>query len=91
MPDMVTKVRRVRKQRKGIVVSKSGCKTIVVRVEIRAPHPFYGKVMRKFKKFHVHDEQNVAALGDSVRIMECKPLSHLKRWRLVGVAQDGKG
>ena len=73
----------VRKARKGVVVSKSGNKSIVVLVESRRQHPLYGKVMRQSKRFHVHDEHNTAKVGDAVRIEECRPLSKLKRWRLV--------
>ena len=87
MPENETPKRGVRKQRKGIVVSKSGSKTIVVEVETREPHPFYGKVLSRRKKFHVHDEKNEAAVGRTVRISECRPLSRLKRWRLVEVIQ----
>lgn len=79
--------RGVRKHRRGIVVSKSGDKTIVVEVETREPHPFYGKVMRKHHKFHVHDEKNVAVVGNTVRIVECRPLSRMKRWRLENIVQ----
>ena len=78
--------RHRRKVRAGVVVSKSGDKTIVVQAERRRRHPQYGKVMRHFKKFHVHDERNAAKVGDTVEIVECRPLSRLKRWRLVAVA-----
>ena len=72
-----------RKIRKGVVVSKSGEKTVVVRGETRERHPIYGKVVRRFKKYHVHDEANTAKVGDSVTIMETRPLSATKRWRIV--------
>jgi small subunit ribosomal protein S17 len=85
MPDVVTKKRGVRKERKGVVVKKSGDKSLVVRVERRGPHPFYGKVIRSAKKYHAHDEANLAQVGDAVRIVECRPISRLKRWRLVEV------
>jgi small subunit ribosomal protein S17 len=86
MSDTETKQRRsVRKELKGVVVSKSGNKSLVVRVERRVHHPFYGKVMRLVKKFHVHDEANSAAEGDRVLIVECRPMSRLKRWRLVEI------
>ena len=75
--------RGVRKTRKGVVVSKSGDKTIVVLTERRSAHPLYGKVMRYHHKFHVHDEKNEAGVGDVVRIMETRPISRTKRWRLV--------
>ena len=85
MPEVVTNKRGSRKERKGVVVSKSGDKSVVVRVERRVPHPFYGKVIRQFRKFHVHDEANAAAVGDRVRIVESRPISRLKRWRLLEV------
>ena len=72
-----------RKERKGVVVSHSGDKTIVVRVGRRRRHPRYGKVVQYFRKFHAHDEENRAKVGDQVLIVECRPLSRLKRWRLV--------
>lgn len=85
MADVQTKKRGLRKTRKGRVISRSGDKSIVVLIERREQHPLYGKVIRRFKKFHVHDEQNAAAIGDVVRIVESRPLSRLKRWRLVDV------
>lgn len=75
--------RGVRKTRKGVVVSRGGAKTVVVRVERRYPHPLYGKVMRESKNYHVHDESDKAQVGDKVVIEECRPLSRLKRWRVV--------
>ena len=74
-----------RETRKGKVVSKSGDKTIVVLVERRYHHPIYGKQMVDAKKMHAHDEKNEAAVGDVVEIQECRPLSRMKRWRLVCV------
>jgi small subunit ribosomal protein S17 len=93
MPEVVTKKRGVRKERSGRVVSKSGSKSVVVLVEGRKPHPFYGKVVRDTKKYHVHDEENAAKVGDKVCIVECRPLSRLKRWRLIEVIkpETGKG
>ncbi len=76
-----------RKVRKGTVVSKSGDKSITVRVERRLLHPIYGKVVKTSKKFHAHDEGNVAKVGDTVTIMETRPLSKTKRWRLVSVEE----
>jgi small subunit ribosomal protein S17 len=73
------------KRRRGVVVSKSGSKTIVVRVERRVRHPVYGKVVRQMRKFHAHDERDTAKVGDVVNIAECRPMSRLKRWRLVEV------
>jgi small subunit ribosomal protein S17 len=80
-----TESRGSRKTRKGLVVSRMGNKSIVVQTERRKRHPKYGKVMRLFKKYHVHDEGNEAKVGDQVKIVECRPLSKLKRWRLVTV------
>ena len=79
-----------RKERKGAVVSKSGNKSIVVLVERRSQHPVYGKTMREFKKFHVHDENNDAKIGDLVRIVETRPLSRLKRWRMAEIVEKAK-
>jgi len=75
--------RNNRKVRKGAVVSKSGEKSVVVKSERRERHPVYGKVIKKFKKYHVHDEDNTAAVGDEVTIVETRPLSATKRWRIV--------
>ncbi len=69
----------------GRVVSAKMDKTIVVEVERRFPHPLYEKVVTKRKKFYAHDERNEAREGDIVRIVECRPLSRLKRWRLVEI------
>ncbi len=74
-----------RKVRKGIVVSKSGDKSIIVRAERRMLHPIYGKVVKTFKKYHTHDEDNKAKIGDAVTIMETRPLSRTKCWRLVSI------
>jgi len=75
-----------RKIRMGIVVSDKMHKTIVVRVERLTHHPLYKKVIRKYKKFKVHDESNSAKAGDRVRIIETRPLSKDKRWRLLEIA-----
>ncbi len=72
-----------RNLRKGKVISKSGIKSVIVQSEWRERHPLYGKVIRKFKKFHAHDESNQAQVGDDVTIMETRPLSATKRWRVV--------
>lgn len=85
MAEVETKKRGLRKERRGVVVSNSGDKSIVVLVERRRRHPEYEKVVRLFKKYHVHDEKNEAKVGDKVRIVETRPLSKLKRWRLVGI------
>ncbi len=79
--------RGTRKVRTGTVVSKSGDKSIVVRVERRLPHPIYGKIVKTSKKFHAHDAENAAKVGDTVTIMETRPLSKTKRWRLVSVEE----
>ena len=76
-----------RKTRTGEVISSSMNKTIVVRTVSRVPHPKFGKIVKQMKKFYAHDEQNQAKTGDTVRIMETRPLSKLKRWRLVEVVQ----
>jgi small subunit ribosomal protein S17 len=81
-----TENRGSRKVRKGVVISRSGNKSIVVQTERRLRHPMYGKVIRQHKKYHAHDEQNAARVGDAVVITECRPLSKMKRWRVVEVA-----
>lgn len=82
--------RNSRKVREGIVVSDKMDKTIVVRVEDRVKHRLYGKVMTKSTKLHAHDENNEAGIGDRVRIMETRPLSATKRWRLVTILEKAK-
>jgi len=79
--------RASRKTRTGEVISSSMNKTIVVRTVTRVPHRKFGKIVKQMKRFYVHDEQNQAKTGDTVRIMETRPLSKLKRWRLVEVVQ----
>lgn len=76
-----------RKERVGEVVAAKMTKTIVVRVERRFPHPRFKKVVTAYKKFYVHDEKGEAKPGDRVRIMETRPLSKLKRWRLTGIVE----
>ena len=75
--------RGARKVRKGTVVSKMGVKSVVVKVEYRELHPVYGKVIIRSKKYHAHDEADTAKVGDKVTIMETRPLSATKRWRIV--------
>ncbi len=75
--------RGTRKLRKGTVVSKMGIKSVVVEVTYRERHPVYGKVIVRSKKYHVHDEADTAKVGDTVQIMETRPLSATKRWRIV--------
>ena len=77
-----------RKQRQGEVVSSKADKTIVVKVKRRVRHPLYKKVVTSYKKFYAHDEQNTAKVGDAVRIQECRPLSKLKRWKLIEVVDS---
>jgi small subunit ribosomal protein S17 len=74
-----------RKTRVGEVISSSMNKTIVVQTVSRVPHPKFGKIVKQQKKFYAHDEENKAKNGDTVRIMETRPLSKLKRWRLVEI------
>ena len=80
----------VLKERVGEVVSAKMEKTIVVRVERRMPHPKYKKIIRLQKKFYAHDEEKKAKQGDTVRIIECRPLSRLKRWTLVEVVKKAE-
>ncbi len=82
--------RGVRKERTGLVVSDAQDKTIVVRVDRLAKHKRYKKVIRVSKKYYAHDENNDAKVGDTVQIIETRPLSKLKRWRLGKVIQRGK-
>ncbi|MFN7119824.1 MAG: 30S ribosomal protein S17 [Saprospiraceae bacterium] len=82
--------RKLRKQRTGVVVSNKMDKTISVAVERRLRHPIYGKFVKKTKKFMAHDENNDCNIGDLVRIMETRPLSKNKRWRLVEVIERAK-
>jgi small subunit ribosomal protein S17 len=78
-----------RKQRIGEVVSNKMTKTIVVRVERRFPHPQFKKIITSYKKFYAHDEKAEAKVGDTVRIEESRPLSKLKRWKLIEVVERG--
>ena len=80
-----------RKERVGEVISNKMTKTIVVRVERRYPHRKYKKVVTGYKKFYAHDEKAEAKVGDTVRIEETRPLSKLKRWRLVAVVERSSG
>jgi small subunit ribosomal protein S17 len=86
-PVSMSLARGSRKTRTGEVISSSMNKTIVVRTVTRVPHPKFGKIVKQIKKFYAHDEQNQAKTGDRVRIMETRPLSKLKRWRLVEVIE----
>jgi small subunit ribosomal protein S17 len=83
--------RGTRKERVGDVISNKMAKTIVVRVERRFPHPQFKKVVTAYSKFYAHDEKAEAKVGDRVRIEETRPLSRLKRWRLVAVVEKSSG
>ena len=82
--------RNLRKERVGVVVSYKMEKTIVVAVRWKEKHPIYGKFVNKTRKFHVHDEKNEAGIGDTVRIMETRPLSKTVRWRLTQIIERAK-
>ncbi|MDH5396590.1 MAG: 30S ribosomal protein S17 [Cyclobacteriaceae bacterium] len=82
--------RNLRKERIGKVVSNKMDKTVTVIVERKVKHPIYGKFMRKTKKFAAHDENNECGIGDTVRIMETRPLSKRKRWRLLQIVEKAK-
>lgn len=71
----------------GVVVSNAGDKTIVVRVERRVRHPLYKKIIRRSKRYHAHDPENVCSVGDVVRIQECRPVSKLKSWEVLAEAR----
>ena len=86
----MTEERNLRKVRQGVVVSDVNDKTIVVMVEERKPHPVYGKMMTTTKKLHAHDEANEAGIGDTVQVMETRPLSKMKRWRLLKIVEKAK-
>jgi len=82
--------RNTRKSRVGLVVSDKMQKTVVVAVERRVPHPIYGKMMTRTKHFKAHDEENSAKTGDTVRIVETRPLSKDKRWRVVEIVERAR-
>ena len=82
--------RKLRKTRVGKVVSDKMDKTIVVAAEDHVKHPLYGKIIKQTKKYKAHDENNECRVGDSVRIMETRPLSKAKRWRLVEIIEKAK-
>src|SRR6478736_6160784 len=85
-----TQARNRRKTREGLVVSDKMDKTVVVSVEDRVKHALYGKVLRRTRKLQAHDEQNQCGVGDRVLIMETRPLSATKRWRVVQVLEKAK-
>jgi small subunit ribosomal protein S17 len=82
--------RKLRKTRIGVVTSNKMEKTITVSVVRKLKHPKYGKFLKKTKKFHAHDEKNECNIGDTVKIMETRPLSATKRWRLVEIVEKAK-
>ena len=82
--------RNLRKERVGVVFSNKMDKTITVAVKWKEKHPIYGKFVNKTKKYHAHDEKNECNIGDTVRIMETRPLSKNKRWRLVEIIERAK-
>ena len=86
----MTEERNLRKVRQGVVVSDANDKTIVVVVNSRKPHPTYGKMIETSKRYHAHDENNEAGVGDTVQIMETRPLSKTKRWRLLKIVEKAK-
>jgi len=85
-----TAERNARKTRVGMVVSDKMTKTVVVSIERRVQHPVYGKMVRRTKKLKAHDEENAAKTGDTVRIMETRPLSKDKRWRVVEIIERAR-
>ena len=86
----MTETRELRKVRVGKVVSNKMDKTIVVAIEDNVRHPKYGKIIKRTVKIHAHDEQNICGLGDTVEVMETRPLSKTKRWRLVEIVEKAK-
>ncbi len=92
MPEQKTPQESVagRKSRQGVVTSDAREKTITVRIDSARPHRVYGKTVRRSSKLHVHDEANEARVGDTVRVVECRPLSAQKRWRLVEILERAK-
>ena len=85
-----TAARGARKSRTGLVVSDKMEKTVVVAIERRVPHPVYGKMVTRTKRLKAHDEENSAKVGDTVRIVETRPLSKDKRWRLVEIIERAR-
>jgi len=85
-----TAARKPRKSREGLVVSDKMDKTVVVVVEDRVKHPLYGKVLRRTRRLNAHDEQNACGTGDRVLLMETRPLSATKRWRVVEILEKAK-
>ena len=86
----MSEVRGMRKTRVGVVVSDKMDKTITIAVKYRVRHPLHGKIMNRTTKIKAHDENNECGIGDTVRVMETRPLSHDKRWRLVEIIEKAK-
>ncbi len=86
----MTDTRKLRKIRLGIVTSDKMDKTITVAVTDRVKHPLYKKIMKRTRKLHAHDENNECGIGDTVRVMETRPLSKTKRWRLMEIVEKAK-
>ena len=82
--------RNLRKERTGVVTSNKMDKSITVAIKWKEKHPIYGKFVNKTKKYHAHDEKNECEIGDTVRLMETRPLSKTKRWRLVEIIEKVK-
>lgn len=86
----MSEVRGMRKTRVGVVVSDKMDKTITIAVKYRVRHPLYGKIMNRTTKIKAHDENNECGIGDTVRVMETRPISRDKRWRLVEIVEKAK-
>ena len=86
----MSEVRGIRKTRVGVVVSDKMDKTITVSLSTRVRHPLYGQFITRTTKITAHDEENQCGIGDTVRVMECRPLSKQKRWRLVEIVEKAK-
>ncbi|MDO4549273.1 MAG: 30S ribosomal protein S17 [Clostridia bacterium] len=86
----MSEARNIRKTRVGVVVSDKMDKTIVVEIRTRVRNPLYGKIMNRTEKLKAHDEKNECGIGDKVRVMETRPLSREKRWRLVEIVEKAK-
>lgn len=82
--------RNIRKERIGVVTSNKMEKSVTVAVKWKEKHPIYGKFVSKTKKYHAHDEKNECNIGDTVRLMETRPLSKMKRWRVVEIVEKAK-
>lgn len=86
----MAETRNLRKVRTGVVVSSANDKTCVVKIEERKQHPIYKKMMTTSKKLHAHDEKNEAEVGDTVQVMETRPISKQKHWRLLKIVEKAK-